>query len=400
MKRLYLALIFLGIALPLQSFFSRGTLATLQACAAQLPEYPDADNDDWLDPVYVAHRQSLQPAWWQRIFKTVKVAPAPIWAPADFKQALQAVSGHADMDGVMDVAGIATPATGTLNIVIWSDIHAAFHSLVRSLTDLHTQGIISDDLKILHDNYYLVFNGNVVDGSPYILETLTLVFTLMARNQGKVLFIRGMAEDKKRWEPRGLARQLREVYGAGPANTIPLGYELNTYFAGLPHAVYIAEKNTSNAVRISSPEYATYTQAEGYLDGFFTRLSPEKLTNYSFATYIVTSPPEKIVAVLEGGTPSFWQDRNKEVSPLHYKVNKEGLPVWTFVCPQVRSYRQLYRFFYDAYGVMSFSQSIADATLNLHARDVRDAQEPFAVTCYNLVSGQVVGVAPAAGLRA
>ena len=84
---------------------------------------------------------------------------------------------------------VMRPCNGS-QFIIFGPLFSSYHSLVRCLTELKGLGYLSNDMKIAKPSTFIVFNGDVIDGSPYILETLSLVLSLMHANSGK-LFLFG-----------------------------------------------------------------------------------------------------------------------------------------------------------------------------------------------------------------
>ena len=48
-------------------------------------------------------------------------------------------------------------------------------SLLRTLNELKRMEILDDHFHIAKPDYYLVFNGDLIGESPFLLETLTLL---------------------------------------------------------------------------------------------------------------------------------------------------------------------------------------------------------------------------------
>lgn len=367
---LYLLAMFM--ALPVRGF---NALPELQKFIEQYPEYPDADSSDWSNPSFINFRKSL--ASYKQSF----------WQPQDFANNLHKVLAR--LEGRKEqkrIIGTALGAQGA-RFIVWSDLHGAFHSLVRALVDLREQNVIDDTLTITapagaSPDTYMVFNGNVAEGSPYILETLTLIFLLAEHNPGKVFYLKGEEEDMQRWQDRGLSRQLIDCCSTLNNEKVPFAHELDTYFKKVAYAIYVTDAEKKHAVRIAPQSQYVTEDFEAQFPDFFASLQPGQLTHYSFFESKRDKLSITLDAVLEGISTKSLTDIYQPL--VHERRKKDNALVWRLCSGQTRRYRQLYQFFYDAYVILDFKSTFAASTLTLRARNVRKPG-PFVSTCYKLL---------------
>ena len=229
------------------------TLSEIKQYADLYEENIDSDNQNWLNPDFSSfHRQHL-PGFGSRLLQTVGIR-RPIWTAHGFKKLLEQLTKKRELNSFAGRFILKLNPKPETKFIIWGDLHGAFHSLIRDLIALKNQGVINDDLKIIDQNYYFIFNGNVIDRSPYTLETLSLVMRLMEVNPKRVFYIRGKHEDKQMWQAFGLARELKIRARRVSREKIPLNPSVTRFFNTLPLALYLKgqnKKETINVVRIS-----------------------------------------------------------------------------------------------------------------------------------------------------
>ena len=126
-----------------------------------------------------------------------------------------------------------TPYPDT-TFIVWGPLKGAFSSLVRTLTFIKKLGIIDNEFKLTNAATYLVFNGDVINGSETSLETLNLVLSLMHANPKNVFYIKGYAEDALHWQNDNLKKALREKAYTVSDESIPLGQAMTRFFDTLP----------------------------------------------------------------------------------------------------------------------------------------------------------------------
>ncbi len=227
-------------------------LADLQEYAATHEEYPTSDDKDWLDPNYDTFHKSLRPGFFKRLSQLIGLQKKPSWTPDDFEPLLHAVIERREKQKLSGRLVAHIRLSKPAKFFVLGDLHGAFHSLVRALEYLHKKNIITDDLKIINPHHYFVFNGDAIDRSPYVLETLSLLLLLLKRNKQQVFYIRGKHENANYWHNFGLRRELRVRISDSLGEGIPLGSLVSKFFDTLPLALYISTtQNPTDVIRIS-----------------------------------------------------------------------------------------------------------------------------------------------------
>lgn len=313
MKRFFLIVFFIMNCLGFK------TISDAEQYAGQLPEFPESTVESFEKADYHMLYHRLQPTWWQRALQALHLTSAPLWQPADIAPLLE----QASMLTFPHELNL-TVAPGT-KIITFGSLFGAFHSLTRGLSDLKLQGMMSDEF-ILQGDTYLIFLGNAIDFSPYSLETLTLILTLLTKNKGQVIYLAGPHELKKMWHAYGLKKEIDQRLGWQAA---PITEQLDNFFAMLPYQIRInkdvlwateeprvaeeEEKNLFQALITGDAAIRSYRGSEGL---FKERVSPSQI-------------------------------------------------IWRIVSSPVMLYRKKYRFFYDAYALVIVQPSLDESTISL-----------------------------------
>lgn len=356
------------------------TLQDLQLYSTQHPEYPDGDTNTWLDQTYTTFYRSMEPGFLTKVGRWLHLSSEPLWSTAELEKLLErAVKVLEKQEKYETILG--TVVTEPMHLLVLSGLHGAFHSLVRILTSWQAQAILDDQLVLTDKTRNLIINGDVISGSPYILETLTVILMLVERNPGRVWYIQGKDELEQAWRSHELGRQLIACCGASCYQRVEALLAL--YFQALPQALYIVDNERKNAFVFDSFD-TLHRQRDEELGSFFTNLQANVITTYSFFERLKTEHPVVVKALVQSRT--IWPTV-KPIMPCELLPNTKPL-TWLLTSAQTRAYRQLYRFFYDAYAVIDVTPKLEKSTLSCMARDVRKEQPFEQQACYDLLSAE------------
>ena len=209
------------------------------------------------------------------------------------------------------------------DIITFGSLYGAFHSLTRGLIDLKNRNKINGEF-ILSANTYLVFLGNAIDFSPYSLETLTLILTLLKKNKGKVIYLAGPHERKKTWHHYGLKKEVDQRL---PRFADLLTRRLDKLFAQLPETLRI------NKNLLFSTEKLETSDEEG-----------------PFRVHIAGDASHKSDTLSQG---------------LYREIETPTEIIWHVVSSPVMLYRMRHRFFYDTYAHIAIGKTISESTISL-----------------------------------
>jgi hypothetical protein len=153
------------------------TLKDFSTFAKSKTEQPEPDNKDYIKPDYTTYIKKQS------------------WNLSSLKKTLSKVSNFYQNSGYAnDVILKFTPQPDT-HFVILGNIHGSLHSLIRDFEELERLGIINNNLEITNPKYYFIFMGNVINLSPFSLETLYLVLNFVNKNPNKTFYLVGEDEN-------------------------------------------------------------------------------------------------------------------------------------------------------------------------------------------------------------
>lgn len=360
------------------------TLDEAKIYASYYPEYPDIDNDNWLNPDYTSFYKKNIPGWFGNIMRFVGIYRKPMFPMATFNLLLKKVVNNRENNGLMGRFVQKLNPESKSSIIIFGDLYASFHSLIRDLDALKEKEILNNHYK-LKENHYIIFNGNAINLSPYSLETLMIILRLMEKNPNQVFYVRGTQEDKEHWENFSLKKELE-------LRTPDLSTKLiKRFFRTLPLALYLIGKEgkKSEIIRISNFDRNFIDLNEDDFADFLILNDEAKtaIRNLSQKTTSPTSIDIKVIVKTEDRLV-----KQTQTEGLVQTDSDKGATSWLVLSAPNRTFRSLYKFFYDAFAVITTDGKIDNWTIALYNEDVR---EPIGIKKrieFNLVSGDQISL--------
>jgi len=344
-------------------------LTTLQKYVLHKNEFPAIDNSNWLNPDYSSFCKRITEKWYIHIWwKLTYKFQNSFFFSLLFKDILQELVMQRESLMTGDFVVKLNPGSNA-KIIIWGDLHGALHSLIRDLTLLQQQGVLDNSLKIIKPDHYFIFNGNVVDRSPYILETLTIILRLMQLNPDTVFFVKGYHENNDQWRDNQTDNELKIKMGHIYKKN-QLDHYLTRFFNTLPLAIYVKSANpkTQELMRIAHYGYNNLFWDESSLEYFLSSNDIEKIR---------VSPTQKILGqknfikldVIIGSR--IHQVNYRTTEGLELLESEQGATTWSILSSPTNTFGNLYGFYYDAFVVLDLQNSFLESTLNLYRQDVR-----------------------------
>ena len=368
------------------------TLADLQEYASRHAEFPKSDDENWADPDYTSYHRSLNPNLSTRTMRALGFKKNRDWSIKIFEKTLNTVLAQrkkAELSG-RKVAHIQF--TFPARILVWGDLAGSFHSLVRALTWLQVQGIINENLELIKNDYYLVFNGNVVDRSAYILETLTTVLLLLERNPERVIYIRGTDEDHKQWHNGGLKRELliRSQYRL--TGKIPYDEPVSAFFDTLPLALYISTiKDPRSLIRISPTGLDNAEINEQLFGSFWEKPSKDAIQYYDITKQVESTLKVGVKVIIKSED---WMIERRSVSGQPRSMFGLGLldqdrsaTAWSILSSPNMGNQKYLGFEYDAFGLLAIEAYIQESTITLFNEKITLLQGFKHHEAFNLFTG-------------
>ncbi len=357
--------------------------------AAEHSEYPDIDNTDWSKPDYTSYWKKLLPGYYDRFLRWVGLRKA-LWTAQSFRLLLEQITKERELNSYLGRFIFKLDSRPGSKFIIFGDLHGAFHSFVRDLRYLELHGIINEDLS-LNSNYYFVFNGNVIDKSPYSLELLTLVMQIMKKNPNKVFYIRGFHEDKQEWYNHSLKSELKiraeALQDSLIEERIPLGTLINRFFNTLPLALYLVVDRTAKeieVVRISNFRLDNKEIKEKRFAGFLDIPGDLKPQLFRLTNNFTSKKRVDVKALVTGEALDIYY---KKTLGLRYLGRERGVNTFAVLSSPIGSHRLLYEFFYDAFAVIETTSGESDWRIAIYNQDVRSKLGFSNSKVYNIFSG-------------
>lgn len=357
--------------------------ATLYAQNNQ--EYVTPDNKNYFYPNFSSYYKSRLPGSFGSLWKTDS------FSMKDFRDKIILLAETREKKGFSGQFVQSIKVTPQSTFIVWGDIFGAYHSLVRSLNYLQERGFIDKNLKIVKKDCYFVFNGNVIDRSPYSSETLSLVIDLMNANPDTVFYIRGSHEDKQEWHSFSLARELQIRARSLSTSLTPFSDGIDKLFNSLPLALYLSHKDGDviNLVRMSYYNRGSIHINEKFLaNAFYEQQKPIEIIPLV----------EREVEVEYGQKIALRSIIVGERRNIIYKYSEgllegrtqEEATAWTLFSAPTFVYQKLCDFFFDAFAMINIANVFIDTTISLYNQDVRKKDGFSRKNTFNLFTTQKI----------
>ncbi len=395
MKRLFvigLLCLFSTFSITFAHFF---TLSQAESYAKVLPKSVMPDNKNWQHPVFDSFHRKQRPNFFSRLSMRFGLGKK-LFDIGVFKDVLEQMVGEREKKKRDTPFGQQFKPIANDTFLIWTDLFGAFHSFLRDLAYLKERNIIDDSFKIIKPNYYVVFNGNVVGGSPFILETFFVVLLLMKKNPNHVFYTCGSHEIEERWQNFELIRELKMRGEGFSKELIPFASLFNRFFKSLPLALFLTqdEKDRLETVLIGNND-----KIKNYLTA--NNLSQLLNTKDQHSTFLLskkrssnaTSDENKKTVQLQAYITGEDRAINFHVTTgLSLIGSFEGATKWLVFSSPTERNQILYNFHYDAFAEIKIAKRINSWTIALINQDIKKLEGFQEAALYNLITGREIFV--------
>lgn len=214
------------------------SLSDWKAYASRYEEMPESDNHDWDDPDYSSYHKMISPHFVTHFLRKIFFFHEKNHIDTffnDYTERLHAATRSACQEPVCAKTVALAPDS---RVYVWGDLYGSLHALVRALDFLQQEGVIDEQLRIVKEQCYFVFLGNVISRSPYILETLSLVAQLCLQNPNNVFYLRGKQEQSSYWKSFGTFRALEYRVSIILSERKSIENRLDEIFDKLPQVIF------------------------------------------------------------------------------------------------------------------------------------------------------------------
>ncbi|MCL5874981.1 MAG: ABC transporter substrate-binding protein [Candidatus Dependentiae bacterium] len=371
------------------SFFVTGTeyFKELTYYIKNFPELVYSDNKDWTNPDYTSFYTASKKSVVDTVLSYLNLKSVQPWDNNTIKNLLDTVVLERKKYSEISPYAVAIAGRPQDKFIVWGDLFGAAHSLFRGLEYFYEQKILDDKFRIA-PNCYFIFLGNVIDRSPYSLETLHMLLVLMAQNPNQVFYLKGSHERNNLWAGYSLNAQITQILSGSLAYKERLRQSINDFFDTLPEALYITQENNRYAaIRFSNATHEGYAFNETNMNVF--PLKPAGTVSYiPIDKNKNPSESPEVVALIHGG--NYVKDKVSTSNGLSLVEPDQGATTWSLISSPTQIYQEFFNFYYDAFAELTLGATIDQATIQLYYQDLRSkvgfkADMPFRVT-----SGQAV----------
>lgn len=366
--------IFLFMSISVESVPTFDRLSDIIEYAQSLPEFPPYDLSDKGLPEFNSFNRSHKVTRFDRLLtffgfkKTVDID--------HFSQKLHQLVNRRELIGYFDSFVQKFFIKDEINWYIWGPLYGAFHSLVRTLQELESKKVIDNNLKIISPITNFIFSGNSTSYSPYGVETLYLLITLLERNPDQVFLLR-----EKTADPLGMYNIKSELQDRFNTVSAPIEKEIERFSNTLPLAIYLISSD-DDILRISdSSKDALLNEKEWAY--FF-----EDKVNESFKINDIEPSFKKIElkSFIELYTVSNSTD---QLNRLHYTKRENG-NFWDLFSSPVEYFQTTFNFHYDSFVMLTTGKYFMNWQLSLFAQNSKTMDGFVKNRVFNVESGQEV----------
>jgi len=381
------------------------SISELQTYAASLDENIEAESENWLYPSFESYYQNkFSSTFTKKISKKLSYMffKMPPFSETYFKSLLVENTQERHESGWHDNFIQKINIDNDSKLIIFGAIQGAFHSMVRYLEQLQKLDIINEHLQLKDKNTFIVFLGNVINRSPFTLETLTIVLKLLKENPSKVIYLRGTNEFPDYWRRHTLRREL-ELRTRDLSNSqIPLEEEIDNFFNTLPITLYcILNDSNKNTGSLSYFKISPFIQneklkqslAEVHIKQFLKSKSTDPITffnipkNEAVPHSISNDGNVELRAVI---TDILKREHYEETDGLRLLSPMDGVIAWTVLSCPTMVYKRAMNFYYDAFVIISPNKLTKKWQISLFHRDVRKPSKTFVSKSYDFFTGEKI----------
>jgi branched-chain amino acid transport system substrate-binding protein len=313
--------------------------------AASLPENPAPIGPSYLiNPDYSRWYQYHEPWLFTRLVNKVGIA-RPSWSPKIFSMLLAHVATARVKKGFAVPHTMSIKAKPGSQVIIIGPLYGAYHSFMESIGDLVRKKLLDYSFKLSKPDTYLVMLGDTIDGSPYNMETLTVIFELMNKNPENVFYVAGLQETKDTWHGGGLAQDILTR-----TRDQSLLNEMSTFFKTLPRALFI--QVGKDTIKLGNDSSLKGCSAQGPKPRMCPSSEEREL-------------PVKVVIHPEHRSMSYQNHPGLLMTGV-----EEGAQAWAVFSGSNRLYREEFRFVYDAYAILTIGSSLDTSVISLYNQNV------------------------------
>ncbi len=394
LKNLFFLPVILILLLTNKDSFGFKTISQAEKYAGSIEEFPKPDSDDLVNPTYkdfygmqtLKNVMGMLPKWMSSFAKNY-ILPKKLWYPDDFLDALHKATFQRELEGLKPNYIVKFTATPEDRFYIFGPIAGSFHSLVRDLKELKKLKVLDESLNIIDKNSKIIFNGNVVNGAPYVAETLNLILDLLNKNPQNVFYNLGRDEYEDDWMNSDLNDEVRTIRSTVHPEFDIIRNAISRFFKTLSLGIFINNSHEeNNFIRVSYfGRSMEKLSEENYPDLLKKKVAPGEYKIIKYSEKEKLSDKVKIAAIIKS------DERLNKVNAsngMYIMESEGGATSWAVLSSPNLSYKKLYQFNYDAFAILSVKNVISESVITLVHQDVRITKGFDQDHNFNILSGQ------------
>lgn len=364
------------------------TLSEVKAHADTLDEWIKMENDNELLPRYDNYyQQKFSRTLWSRwkekcvwLLSRLHIVDQPPFSSSFFKKILEDVLKDRLKRGWSGDIVQKFEVKPTSKVIVFGVVQGAFHSLTRDLNKLKDLDILDENLRFKSLDYYMVFLGNVINRSPYTLDTFAVVLRLLQQNPENVIYLRGTNEFFDYWKDHTLRQELEYCCSHLSKEKIPLSSSVNKFFDTLPITLYATMPSWSsgdllNYIRIApfigDRRLLNMLNEDSYPD-FLLKASKNRLSTFDLQKQFVSSRVEKPKIVLRAVVQDILKrDFFEPTDGLRLLSPVDGVIAWNVISAPTEPYNRIYNFFNDSFVLLSPVLLLDQWTVRVFTRHIK-----------------------------
>lgn len=380
------------------------TIKDLEKLAAMRDEWIKMEGVNPLIPSYENYylrtsKQSLvsilhEKARW--VSMCCRAGTVPLFSPSYFKTLLEQVTKVRLAQKWQGDFIQKVQLTPESKVISFGVLQGAFHSFVRCLRELQKLQVIDENLKLASNEYYISFNGNLINRSPYTLEILSAVMKLMEVNPKNIFYLKSEHEYFDEWRLHSLKRELEVFCRKVSPQQIPLKEEVETFFGTLPLALYCT-------IPFQALDKLPYFRINPF---FITKHLTDAINESSYANFIKTTDGGSVTTMSLSGrslkpeeaaqaiqlkaiiTGIRKRDKWEIMDGLRQLQSVDGVVSWHIFSSPTQIFREFLHFNWDAFVVITPGVTLDKWTITLHHHDVRNRNDSnFSTRTHYFFSG-------------
>lgn len=352
-------------------------LADIARYAQSLPEFPPNESFNPYHPEFNSFNRDHKVTYFESLLAMFGFKKSFNLNIGHLSQKLHNITDVRELEGCLDDFVQKFYITGRTNWFIWGPLYGAFHSLVRTLQYLESKKIIDNTLKIVDPESYFIFSGNIISYSPYAVETLYLLLTLLEKNPDRVVLLR-----EKSAVPSKLYNLKNELEVRFNLPVEKIEKELERFSNTLPLIFYLIGSE-GEIVRISNSSLDPSLFNETQWAYFF-----EDRANGSFKIKDIELSAKKIDI-------KTWiklyaaSEVPHNIDQLRY-AKQDGIQIWSLFSSATELFKTMFNFHYDSLVVLTTGKYFLSWRLGLVSQDL-DGKRGFVNNrLFNVETGQEI----------